>query len=212
MKFWKLLNEAENHHNLQFCTGRVDDPLPWNPHGDCEPGGIYFTDAENIFNFLDFGPWIRIVEVPEDAEIYENPGIPKKWKASAVILGERRNIWDVEVIKELIEAGADVHAREDWALRMAAHNGHLQIVEELLKAGADVHAREDWALLWAAETGHLAVVELLLKAGADVHAREDEALRMAAQNGHLEVVRLLTRYSRKSRFVDFLKSILKGEK
>ena len=214
MTFWKLLNKAENHHDLQFHTGRVDDPLPWNPHGDCEPGGIYFTDTKNIFNFLGFGHWLRSVEIPEDAQFCENQGPPpKKWKASSVILGERRNIWDVEVIRELLKAGADIHAREDWALRMAAHNGHLEVVQELLKAGADVHARQDLALRCAAGNGHLAVVQELLEAGADVHAEQDDALQLAAENGHHAVAKLLKQYLRKrSRFVDLMKSIFKGER
>jgi len=95
----------------------------------------------------------------------------------------------LEIVKELLAAGADVHAEDDAALRRAAHNGHLEIVKELLAAGADVHAEDDAALRRAAEYGRLEVVKELLSAGADVHAWDDCALRWAARNGHLEVVK-----------------------
>ena len=51
--------------------------------------------------------------------------------------------------------------------RWAAFNGHLEIVAFLLDNGADLHARNDGALREARANGHTAVVALLLeRAGA----------------------------------------------
>ena len=97
----------------------------------------------------------------------------------------------LEVVRELLKAGAGIHAIEDVALRRAASNGHPLVVRELIKAGADIHACQDQALRWAARNGHLPVVQELLKAGADIHACQDQALQWAAQNGHLQVKDLL---------------------
>jgi ankyrin repeat protein len=81
------------------------------------------------------------------------------------------------VVARLLAAGADVHARDDQALCMAAKNGHDAMVARLLAAGADVHAYDDQALRLAAMNGHDAVVARLLAAGgANVHA---QALRAA---------------------------------
>eukprot|EP00877_Chromochloris_zofingiensis_P010945 jgi/Chrzof1/6103/Cz17g09230.t1 len=67
------------------------------------------------------------------------------------------------VTKRLIEAGADLHARNELALRRAAANGQCQIVQMLLELGARIHAQNDFALRAAATSGHLDVVKLLLE-------------------------------------------------
>ena len=91
MKYYKITNESENHGGMQYQTGLNEDILPFNPSGDCESGGIYFTDADNILSFGMRGKWIREVTIPEGEPVYKNLGKPLKWKAYRVILGERRD-------------------------------------------------------------------------------------------------------------------------
>jgi hypothetical protein len=94
-----------------------------------------------------------------------------------------------ETVRNLLVAGADVHAEDDWALRMAAERDHTKTVQVLLASGADVHAVNDWALRYAACYGYAQTVKVLLAGGADVHAQDDEALRCAAirrQAGNLQ--------------------------
>ena len=55
----------------------------------------------------------------------------------------------------------------DIALTFAAQEGSTRIVRELLDAGANIHVGEDQPLLWAAENGRTATVEFLLAAGSD---------------------------------------------
>ena len=129
MNYYKITNEEEKHNNMQYKDGLNVDILPFNPKGDCESGGIYFS-REDILAFLEYGPWIRKVELPEDAKVYENPGSPKKWKSDKVVLGERRRV-DAAIIKELVEQGANARADNDYALRWATYNGHLEVVEFL---------------------------------------------------------------------------------
>jgi ankyrin repeat protein len=191
MTYYKITNKTETHHGLKYKTGLNVDPLPFNPRGDCTPGGIYYTDAENILYFLDYGPWIREVILPKDAQVYQNHGLPKKWKADKVKLGPRHKWCSLEIIKKLIKEGADIHIDDDYVLRLAAESGHLDVVKYLIKNGADIHARDDYALGWAVSNDYLDVVKYLIKNGADIHARDDCALRYAASNGHLSVVKYL---------------------
>src|SRR6478609_7231949 len=95
-----------------------------------------------------------------------------------------------ETVKVLLSAGADVHALDDDALQWASRNGHTEIVKFLLASGADVHADNDEPLHWASRYGHTEIVNILLAAGADVHAYDDFALKWASRNGHTEIVKI----------------------
>ncbi len=96
-----------------------------------------------------------------------------------------------EVVKVLLDAGADARSGSDWSLRIASERGHAEVVKMLLDAGADVHTYSDTALRWASERGHVEVVRTLLERGANVRACDDRALLTAAYKGHIEVVKML---------------------
>jgi len=104
---------------------------------------------------------------------------------------------DVEVVRLLLDHGADVKAQSGATLSMAASYNRLDVVKLLLDHGADVNAREVYIrspLQEAASCGGLEVVRLLLDHGADVNANkinDGSALHKAASGGHLEVVKLL---------------------
>jgi len=187
MKFYKITNKSECHNGMKYQTGLNIDILPFNPSGDCEPGGIYFS-REDILAFLNYGPWIREVIIPEDARVYENPDTPKKWKADKVILCERRRI-DIDVIRELIEEGANPKADNSYALQWAANNGHTEIVKILIPV-SDPKACDSYALQLAATNGHTEIVKILIPV-SDPKARDSYALQWAAEYGHIDIVKLL---------------------
>ena len=222
MKYYKIVDPS-GHNDMTYKEGLNTDPEPFNPSGDCEPGGIYFAQAADILAFLTYGT--ELYEVEPIGEVYENPGSPKKFKAHALrmthlgkwednlqmLLDEGANVHvdndytlrraseygHTKVVKLLFKHGADVHARDDQALRWTSVNGHAEVVKLLLNNGADVHARGDYALRWASWYGHTKVVKLLLKHGANVHADNDDALRLASGHRHTEVMELLKSHMKK---------------
>ena len=81
------------------------------------------------------------------------------------------------------------------ALTWAAHTGYIEIVKLLIDKGANVNAQGSWtALSWAAASGHTGIVILLLENGAYINAVNEHgctALMLAAYSGEPETVRIL---------------------
>ncbi|RYP14268.1 hypothetical protein DL765_006497 [Monosporascus sp. GIB2] len=94
------------------------------------------------------------------------------------------------VVQQLLETGADVHARDRdgrTALSYAAERGHEAVVQLLLRNG-------QMSFRWAVETGDVEVVKLLLNRGADVAIANKDGwtpLIAASSKGHIDMVRLL---------------------
>lgn len=102
-------------------------------------------------------------------------------------LWEATRTGDVERVRELIKAGADVnHVDREWSVLMVAvEMSELEVARDLISAGADVNfcAPQGWSVLHHAVDvecdGYaqsqippdLAMVELLLRSGADPRIR-----------------------------------------
>ncbi len=104
----------------------------------------------------------------------------------------------VDVVKSLIDAGADVNYRDEYGsepyfldptvLSCAARKGHIEVVKLLINAGVDVD-NKNRALYDATVEGHIEIVKALINAGADDN--DGSALRFAALKGHIEIVKAL---------------------
>jgi ankyrin repeat protein len=113
---------------------------------------------------------------------------------------------DVDLIKFLIEVGADVNApasprRGRTALQEAIRIHDINLIKFLIEAGADVNApaSQIWgrtALQEAIRIHDINLIKFLIEAGADVNApaspiRARTAFQQAARDGTIEVLRLL---------------------
>ena len=112
---------------------------------------------------------------------------------------------DIELLAQLITAGADVNAADNdgWTpLHWAAYKGHVECVRLLLAAPgidvnkADKNKKYGWTpLIWAVVKGHVECVRLLLAApGIDVNKADNNGvtpLKVAEIWGKSECARLI---------------------
>ncbi|KAJ2720308.1 hypothetical protein GGI07_004684 [Coemansia sp. Benny D115] len=116
---------------------------------------------------------------------------------SSQVASSARTRGFVQLVRLLLQRGADANARSGRPLIFACSRGSPLTAAELLRHGADLHVRNNEPLRLAAERGHREVVRLLIRhfdTSQDTLLQEDgvcEALRLAAQGGHLDVVRML---------------------
>ena len=195
-QYIKILRKDLTHHGYTWKPDSINflpENVPFNKE-ECVEGGLYVCEIKHFFEWIHLYSDMTCVSYASIPEEAEKQVFSTKVKASSVVLhGPLISLEDF--IPLAVKAGADVHANDDIALRMASANGHAAVVECLLKAGADIHAKDDEALQWSSYNGYAAVVECLLKAGADVHAKDDFALRKASEYGHAAVVDLLKKYA-----------------
>ena len=90
--YYKITNQKENHHGLQYHDGLILDPVEFNgnPEGLCVKGGIYFTTKEYIHRFFGYGQWIRPVKLPSNANVVLDPS-GDKYRADRLFFKPRKN-------------------------------------------------------------------------------------------------------------------------
>ncbi|KAL2876056.1 hypothetical protein SGCOL_008760 [Colletotrichum sp. CLE4] len=109
----------------------------------------------------------------------------------------------LDIVRLLLDRGADVDAPNGWAIQAAAAEGHYDVVKELLDRGADVNdltTNENFpqgtALQVACESGKVEIVTLLLERGAnpDLGTGEDTCpIIAAAMKGEQAILELLVK-------------------
>ncbi|XP_047121354.1 poly [ADP-ribose] polymerase tankyrase-1-like [Schistocerca piceifrons] len=108
---------------------------------------------------------------------------------------------NVEVVKCLLEGGAEVDSRDTWQetpLHKAAYNGHTAVVQLLVASSADPNASNCCGCMplhFAADRGHMETTAALLEAGADRLASDKDGNTpkyFAERKNHQKLVEMLT--------------------
>lgn len=154
----------------------------------------------------------KLLEAVEDenpnintiARLLKNPNIIVDWKdrtgATALTLASTKR--NTEIVKLLIDAGADVNEKSNFgypSFANAIHSGNTEIIKLYLNAGANVNIRDNkrqtpLMLAIFEDAPNLAIIKLLLDSGADVRAANvyrQTALNHARKSGHFAIVKLL---------------------
>ena len=163
-KYYKLTVKDENHHGFVYQDGLNVDTVAFDKTGSCCAGGLYFSDSENITQFLGNHRWIREITIPEgELNFVKDPSNnPPKWRSHSVVCGPRKDLNKVSTWKWMVSEG--IAMSYDWVLRNSAEYDRLEIVKYLLslenvKFSQDAY---DNALRYSAEYDRLEIVKYLL--------------------------------------------------
>ncbi|KAJ7481671.1 ankyrin repeat-containing domain protein [Mycena latifolia] len=127
--------------------------------------------------------------------IYHDGNVNTK-RADGIVL-DLASGYHYDVVKLLIEHGADVNAQCGSILQAACSFGHEDIVKLLIEHGADVNAQGGEygsTLQLASRAGHKDIVKLLIEHRADLNAQSEEygsVLQDASGAGRGDVVCML---------------------
>ncbi|MGV8124932.1 MAG: ankyrin repeat domain-containing protein [Candidatus Xenobiia bacterium LiM19] len=160
------------------------------------------AEIQRFVRMLEDGDLTRVKEYLETNSYIVSPG----WSRTSVLYAVKGG--NIEIVKLLIEKGADVSAATNGytALHEAAKLGHKEIAELLITKGADVNAKTlplnvpgDLASAYtplhlAAESGKIEVVKVLVSNKADVNARDSQGktpLSYAQDKNQREVIEYL---------------------
>ena len=124
---------------------------------------------------------------------------------SSIVLRRAIQSSNLDIVKYLIENGADIHAYSDLPLRLAAKYGNLDIIKFIIKYGeyTGMYAM-NIVLQGASVNGHLEAARYAAEHGADISIENEKALRYAHKEGQFEVVKYLIQQGANS---DYLKDI-----
>jgi ankyrin repeat protein/beta-lactamase regulating signal transducer with metallopeptidase domain len=152
--------------------------------------------AEGRYECRKVAELLRAHGATEETSAVSNDQKPAKSLHDAAAGG------DIERVKSLLAAGADVNGKQDETGRTAPHcaveAGHRNMAELLIAKGADVNARttdKGWTpLVCAVNERHAELVKLLLDEGADSAGKTDDGcafLHQASRAGYLGIVKRL---------------------
>lgn len=213
----KVISEDMVMKGFQYKMGMNEDVNPLAMICSCQPG-LHFCLVKDIYNYLDFGTNLAIVEIPDDEYVYVDNAkfrthrleikkiMPLSEVATWIYLNKNGyttamdyNIvvgWVAEkgyldVLKYLCRNIADIELYYREALISAVMCGQLEVVKYLHENGVDITANDNEAIIYASNCGRLEILKYLCENGADITARNNKAIISASAGGQLEMVKYL---------------------
>ncbi|MCX5923681.1 MAG: ankyrin repeat domain-containing protein [Candidatus Dependentiae bacterium] len=126
---------------------------------------------------------------------YQHYHMPKSYPGSDLVLAVEQG--NLNALKKMIAAGANVNQDDCFLLTKAARYGDIPMIKELIRAGADMNAADEngnTPLLMSIKMLDIAPVKELIHAGVDLNKPDfngNTPLIVAAMNGKTQVVRFL---------------------
>jgi ankyrin repeat protein len=150
-----------------------------------------FKELQNICTLKSYNEICKMHKSKIIANVFFN-----KYGKKNVLRNEKvlERFDDLKMVKELFRLGAD---SSNKALIKSAENGNLEIVKILVQNGANILAQDNEALRASSELGHLEVVKFLVQNGANIHADDIDRdfgsiLGAAIMSRNVDLIKFLT--------------------
>jgi hypothetical protein len=193
--FFKITNADENHNGFQYVDGLNILDKEFEEEGSCVAGGLYFTDSDNILDFLDYGINLREIILPLNDPnfkcVKDQSFSSNKWRANMIILGKKYDLTNIDTFKYLISLGINLRTNDDYAIKWASTNGHLEIVKYLVELGADFRADNNYAGRMAFKNGHFKIFIFFVNCDVDSRVYKNDAIQHASKYGYSKIVKCL---------------------
>jgi ankyrin repeat protein len=96
-----------------------------------------------------------------------------------------------EIVKSLIERGADINVRNGAVLKFYIARNDLEMVEWLIDHRADIYTDSICMLHICIKQGNLNILKCLVKNGINVHTNRCVIYRIANEHGHSNILEYL---------------------
>ncbi len=191
----RKLKKAELQKLVEETRGQWSDGIGEGDVG-LEPGNGVYLDAYPAITDVDLDD-ILVEQIDDGVKV------PRPRKSPLFNAAKKG---DVAKLKQLIDAGEDVNARDRerrTPLLEAVLANQPAAARVMIESGADLNAADkhgSTAVLRAAMHGYIKILEQLLQAGADPNYcdpkdySEHPPLHIACNRGHFAAVKLLVQY------------------
>jgi len=116
-----------------------------------------------------------------------------------------------EIVKFLLERGANFRIHDDLPLCLMSRHGHLDVVMFLVEHGANVCTMDNKPIILASEGNHPKLIKYLVEKGADVRTKMSYALHKMVEVGNLDMVKFLLKRGAQVHPWDLIRSCSNGE-
>ena len=92
--YLKVTNYLEIHNEYIYKSGLNILDKEFEENGSCVPGGLYFTTAEHIHEFYEWGCNLRVITLPTTDPNFRMVRDGNKFRANMIILGNKYSLFD----------------------------------------------------------------------------------------------------------------------
>ena len=188
--YYKITNKTEFCEEFQYRDGLNVYGPSFNNNQKYD--GLYFTDIDHIFSFLDEGVYLREVMLPTHDD-FKMIKYANKYKANMIILGKRYDL-DLDTIKMLVDRGRALGILLFFPLKWSIRHNHVDITKYIFETldGRINLDYDDKKIL----SQNLSMVKYCMEKGTNMYDVFYDILVTCIKSGDFEMIKYISEYKR----------------